>query len=379
MTKAEHILPAEDKKKIHILFVISDLGMGGTEREAVLLLSRLSRDLFQIDLCLWRPEFHYPVPDDIPVHICAKNRPYHILRTIWQMKKLIDELKPSLIFSYLNYVNVVTGTALFFAAHKPKWICRYTTAALQQSMHGPIIWWTRLVLKQASCVLGISDGVCREIINKLHCPQEIVKFVANSFDLPYIRELASQPLPITKKSDVFTIVNVGRFHPLKNHHLLLKTLSNFKGKPVELWLVGDGPLNESLKKLAHGLGIESQIQWIGAQKNPFPYYKHADCFILSSNYEGLPSVVVESILCGLPVISTRCKFGPEELIIDGENGLLVPVGNKAALTKAIKTVIDDRDKLDRMKQSCLSQDLFRFDEENVYKSYGKLFKNTNFL
>ncbi len=165
-------------------------------------------------------------------------------------------------------------------------------------------------------------------------------------------------------------------HPLKNHHFLLRTLSNFKGKPVELWLVGDGPLNEALKKLAHDLGINNQIKWIGIQKNPFPYYKHADCFILSSNYEGLPSVVVESILCGLPVISTRCKFGPEELINDGENGLLVPVGDEEAMTKAIKTVIDDPSKLDRMKQSCFSQDLSRFDEKNVYKSYEELFKNT---
>ncbi len=223
MKKTENITSSSDKKKIHILFVISDFAMGGTEREAVLLLNRLSRDLFQIDLCLWRPVYHYSVPDDIPVHICAKTRPYHIFRTIWQMKKLIDDLKPSLIFSYLNYVNVVTGTALFFAAHKPKWICRYTTAALQQSMKGPIIWWTRLVLKQASCVLGISEGVCKEVINKLHCSQEIVKFVANSFDLQHVRELASQPLPITKKSDVFTIVN-RTFTPKSRNKLFFNDL-----------------------------------------------------------------------------------------------------------------------------------------------------------
>ncbi len=68
----------------------------------------------------------------------------------------------------------------------------------------------------------------------------------------------------------------------------------------------------------------------------------------------------------MQVISSRCK--------DGENGLLVPVGDEKALTKAIKTVIDDRGKLDSMKQSCLSQDLSRFDEKNVYRTYEDLFE-----
>ncbi len=375
MNKAEHSTSTKDKNKIHILFVISDLDMGGTEREMVLLLNRLSRELFQIDLCLWRPVYHNSIQDDIPVHICAKTRPYHIIKTIWQTRNLIDRLKPDLIFSQLHYVNAITGTALFFSKYKPNWICRYTNS-ISKSVKGPITWWTQLVLKQPSSVLGVSDGVCGEIVKKLKCPQDKVKLFNNSINLQRVQVLAAKPLPITKKTDVFTIINVGSFHSKKNHTLLLKTLSNFKGKPVELWLVGGGPKKKSLKELAHNLGIDNQIQWIGIQENPFPYMKHADCFVLSSNYEGLPSVVVESILCGLPVISTRCKFGPEELIEDGENGFLVPVGDQAALTNAIETVIEDRGKLEQMKRSCLRQDLSRFDEGNIYNSYEKLFKET---
>ena len=77
----------------------------------------------------------------------------------------------------------------------------------------------------------------------------------------------------------------------------------------------------------------------GFQSDPIPFYKTANLFVLSSDYEGLPLVIIEALACGTPVVSTDCHSGPAEILVNGRYGRLVPVGDVNALSKAIKMEI----------------------------------------
>jgi len=73
----------------------------------------------------------------------------------------------------------------------------------------------------------------------------------------------------------------------------------------------EGKLRGRLERHAAGLGLGKRIRWLGFQRNPFAVVREADCFVLSSDHEGLPNVVIESLLCGTPVVATRCPYGPK--------------------------------------------------------------------
>ena len=100
--------------------------------------------------------------------------------------------------------------------------------------------------------------------------------------------------------------------------------------------VGDGKKKDSLLLLAKELGVEDKTIFSGFQVDPTPFYKTADLFVLSSDYEGFGNVIVESLSCGTKVVSTNCPSGPSEILDNGRFGILVPVGDVYSLAEAIK-------------------------------------------
>ena len=140
---------------------------------------------------------------------------------------------------------------------------------------------------------------------------------------------------------------------------------------TRLLLLGEGRERENLIKLIRSHGLDSKIQILGQQNNPFSFLRRSDLFVLSSDFEGFPNALVESMICGCPVVSTNCKSGPEEIISDGVNGLLVPVGNKIALSNAICEVLKNEKLRLNLKKNAL-QSIKRFEISNIIQMYSQI-------
>jgi glycosyltransferase involved in cell wall biosynthesis len=108
---------------------------------------------------------------------------------------------------------------------------------------------------------------------------------------------------------------------------------------VNLKILGDGPLKDKLETLAANLGIKENVEFLGFDNDPFRVIRSSDVYIMSSIYEGLPTALIEAMACGVPVVSTRATYGPEEIIVDGESGLLVDVGDSDALANATLKIL----------------------------------------
>ncbi|MGB1914888.1 MAG: glycosyltransferase, partial [Paracoccaceae bacterium] len=102
-----------------------------------------------------------------------------------------------------------------------------------------------------------------------------------------------------------------------------------------LIIAGDGPEMEMLEKLIEDLNLSDRVALLGHVHNPYPLYKHADVFVLSSLREGLPTVLVEALALGCKVVSTDVRSGPREILRGGDLGKLVPVSDKSSLAKAM--------------------------------------------
>ena len=132
------------------------------------------------------------------------------------------------------------------------------------------------------------------------------------------------------------------FKHQKNHALLLRAFALLERPDARLMLLGNGELEPDLRRLAAELGIADRVIFAGFHPDPTPFYRTADLFVLSSDYEGFGNVIVEALACGTPVVSTDCPSGPAEILADGEFGALVPVGDAQALARAIDRRSTDR-------------------------------------
>lgn len=146
------------------------------------------------------------------------------------------------------------------------------------------------------------------------------------------------------------ILTVGSLNDAKNYPLLLQAFARLAQPHTRLMFLGQGDNEKMLRTLAYELGISDRVIFAGFHADPSPYYASADLFTLSSDYEGLPTVLIEALSFGLPVVSTDCPSGPSEILGGGLWGWLVPVGDVNGLTIAIDEALTasiDRDALKR--------------------------------
>ena len=147
------------------------------------------------------------------------------------------------------------------------------------------------------------------------------------------------------------IIGVGRLTRQKNFDLLLRAFARVcTRRDARLILLGDGNRRAHLEQRIAELGLEDRVDLHGFTSNPYAYMANASLFVLSSVYEGLPTVLIEALACGCPVVSTNCPSGPREALEEGRWGALVPMHDDDALANAIQESLDtphDRQELRR--------------------------------
>jgi len=120
--------------------------------------------------------------------------------------------------------------------------------------------------------------------------------------------------------------------------------------------------SSELKALIHKFGIEEKVEILGFKKNPYPIIKGAKALLLSSEREGLPTVLIEALILGTPIVSTNCKSGPDEILVDRLSGYLAKVNDSDDLAKKIQKLLDEKPEI----KKCYIE---KFDADEVYKQY----------
>ena len=159
-----------------------------------------------------------------------------------------------------------------------------------------------------------------------------------------------------------TIVTAGRMIPQKNQRLLLETFYEIEDKFAEYKLVlyGDGALRKEFEEFIQTHNLQERVEMPGNVADLPEKIKGAGVFVLPSNFEGMPNALIEAMALGIPCISTDCPCGgPRDLIREGENGLLVSVGNKEELKSAIIKLLTDEEMAFRLGKtgSAIRKDL----------------------
>lgn len=181
---------------------------------------------------------------------------------------------------------------------------------------------------------SLVDALSRRMLwrrDRLHrCPNAVI---SDELD-----QLAQQPSPYPHPDRYW--LAVGRLTPTKGFDVLLEAyeMASRQATLPTLVIVGEGPQAGSLKALAYRLGIASRVHFTGLLANPYPLFRNAQLFVLSSRHEGLPTVLIEALALGVPVLATDCETGPRELLDGGRLGVLVAPGDPQALAEGMLRV-----------------------------------------
>lgn len=358
---------------------------GGAERIVSYLLNE-GCEKYEMHLILLEKEIAYDIPPESKLKIYklegAANSGFS---TILQMKQLsrklqayLEENKIETLLSLLNRCNLLACRAKkngwkgkLIISERADTIAHYTRRRFGRYM-------LKLVKKYypyADEVTVISKGIAKSLASLGISRSRVI-----------YNPIYSEAGPLVETERPFTFINVARLEPQKNQMLLLKAFSKLKNKSARLIVLGIGPLAEPLKKMTSELGIEDRVSFEGFQKDVNWWLARSDCFVFSSDYEGLGNVIIEALNAGLPVISTDCPSGPREIlfpeseagvystenIVYGTYGILTPVGDAEKLAEAMDAMIADKALQDKYKHVARSRSR-EFDLQSTTQKYFELF------
>ena len=236
-----------------------------------------------------------------------------------------------------------------------------------RSYHKLLAPFLRIVWKNASAIVANSNGL-RELAIKFDSRFEI-PIIPNGVDLKtYKTENRNETSP--------HLLSVGRVVYQKGFDLALRALADLKDLKWEWHIAGDGPQMAALKSLAQELGIDKRILFLGWQSRAqlIEQYKWSNLFLFPSRHEGMPNAVLEAMASGLPVIASRIA-GNEELVVDGETGILFPSEDVDSLRNALHKLIVNISLRQEMGTASRRRVEEHYSWENTAKQYALLLES----
>lgn len=367
-----------------IAVFIYSLGGGGAERVVSQLIPYLENNGFDVYLVLMNNTCVYPFE--------TKNKPFFLENSKTTESNVLKFLKiPFLAYKYHIFLkkNKINKSFSFltrpgFISVLTKWfnkkrtiiISERSNSSLQYGNHNLQSWINNFLIKElypkADLIIANSNGNAQDLITNYNVPRYKIITIYNPISLEAI--FAIEPKKDFFDTNYINLVSVGRLNSGKNHHLLIKSLEFFKLQKVRLYIFGDGILKDELEKTIQDLKLENYVFLMGFESNIYKYLKAADLFVFSSNHEGFPNVILEAMACELPIVSTNCPSGPNEIFkvntdydfsdnVLTDYGILVPRNNIKKMVEAINILMQNK----KYYQNCKTQVVKRVEDFEANK------------
>jgi len=363
-----------------IAIFIPSLSGGGAQRVMLNLAKGLSDKNYKIDLVVVKLEGQYinQVPKNIKL-ISLNSR--YAITSLFPLIKYLKTNKPDILISAMAHVNVVAIISKILTRKKTKLIItEHTTLSLakkeSKKVKEKVLFnILKYIYNYADAIVAVSKYMAHDMSIILGIPEEKINVIYNPIIDNSLIEKSNQDIEEEwfNPNESPVVISIGRLAEPKDFETLIRAFKKVRDKmKVRLLILGEGPKREQLEKLIHDLNIENDVKMPGFKQNPYAYLRRAALFVLSSKREGLPTVLVEALACGIPVISTDCLSGPREILQNGRLGTLVPVGDVDALAKAIELNLNN---INNIRNRISLNDLKEFTFEKSIQNYIKLIRS----
>lgn len=336
-----------------ILLIMQSLSQRGGERVAILLANGFAAADIPVRIALMRDcgdaENELLALLHEGVLVASAGPPLQVpgrkyferLRAVPFIRRQIRSFAPAVVLCTVNSLALATALSRGRTRARPAFALKLTNSLAAPDMAAPKRIYRHksfeFIFSRFDLVLTTSEAERRLMIKLYPGRARVFRTLPN----PYVTaEMLSGPPPL--RSAPARILAAGRMVRQKRFDYLLHAFTRLEDKTARLTILGDGPLRPDLQRLAGLLGVADRLQMPGFVEDLLPWLRGCDLFVLSSDYEGLPAVVVEALACGVPVVATDSFCSARELLGRLNGCAVTPIGNAALLAKAIDKSITEK-------------------------------------
>jgi glycosyltransferase involved in cell wall biosynthesis len=341
-TVVERMTPTTRSSAPDVALFMPTLHGGGAERKVLNLADRFATMGLQVDLVVAKAEgvFAAKVPPSVRLVDLEAAR---TLSSLLALRGYLSHSAPRALLSVMGHANIVALSARQLAGRQVRMV------VCEESLPGPAILGApnrrerllplleHVIYPRADGIVAVSERAAVDLSRVIRIPRDRIRVIYNPVVSPDLASQAQATVdhPWFRPGEPPVILGVGRLTPAKDFSTLLRAFVLVRQvRALRLVILGEGELRGSLEALVRDLGLEDSASLPGFVQNPYAFMARARLFVLSSEWEGFGSALVEAMACGLPVVSTDCG-GPSEILEGGRMGRLVPVGDPEALARAI--------------------------------------------
>ncbi|MHB9114018.1 MAG: glycosyltransferase [Thermoleophilia bacterium] len=322
---------------IDVLVVLPDLRFRGAERSTVLLVRGLAERGLSVHVAVARAggPLRTEIPDEVTVHELS---PRGMGASLPSLSRLIRRVRPVAVLSALTHANIVTVAATI-AGGGPAPVLVEHTVFSQVGSRGyrtVLAAAAAAAYRRASCVVAVSAPVADDVCRAFRLSRDSVRVLPNPIDFDRIDVLATEP---AKTPGTPLVVAVGRLAPEKDYLLLFEAFALLSHPRAHLLVLGEGPERRILEGLADSLGLADRVSLPGHDSNPYRWMARAAALVISSHYEGLPTVALEAAYLGVPVVAVDDGYGLEQALRGEQSVHIVRERDPASLADALGSAL----------------------------------------
>lgn len=269
--------------------------------------------------------------------------------TLWMIAHLpaaIRRIRPDVLFCAGNsYTIVAVSMRLLLGKACPPIVAKMSNDLTRNDLPTPARpfyrAWLRIQGRVIDRLVGMAPPMREEIAGLMRAPQQHIAVI----DDPSLAEADIQRLAAARSAAKAaprgpgrSFLAIGRLAAQKNFGLLIDAFARMAGPDDQLAIIGEGSARRALEAQIERLGLAEKVRLPGHVSPLDAELAAADALVLSSDYERVPAVVAEALAAGLPIVATRCSVSMEDMLGGGRFGLLVPVGDAAALAQAMRDI-----------------------------------------
>ena len=356
-------------KKKTLFILLPNLEPGGAEHIVITLLRYFDRSVFEITLIVLDSasgSLRAKVPSDVQLVAMNKRR---VRTALPELLALLREKKPDILFSNLSHLNLGLAMCRWWLPRKSALIVRESNVISQNVKLFPFsllfILLYKFFYRNIDVIICQSTEMADDLRQHYHISSSQIRVVNNPVDIAFLEKRAGELTLARPAKHVF--VACGRLHYQKGFDLLLHALSGLNRTDWVLWMIGEGELADKLQALSAELGIADRVSFMGFEENPYPYFKQADLFILSSRFEGMPNVVLEALALNTQVLATPAPGGVTALLSKSNACDLAQDISASALLSALESYFSDK-----MKRTIEPEVIEPYKVETVTKQYEQV-------
>lgn len=332
-----------------ISFFLPRILHGGLTQVMLTLASAIIDRGYKVDIVTiheqWPHQFDHLLPCDANLILLPESRPF---LSIWPLANYLKKAQADVLITAGSSANNIASLARLLAQSPTKIILTEHSEPSadvfkSEKVSDRIIpFLMKRLYSKADAVVAVSHNVAKDLSSFIKYPLEKIHVIYNPIISQKLTKLSfddiSHPWFSNKQTPI--ILFVGRLVEMKNIQLLLNAFSIVnESAPSKLVLIGEGPEKEKLISLINELKISKNVLFLDYCINPYAYMRQSDVLVLTSKWEGLPTVLIEAMACGTQVIATDNLNGAKEILNNGKFGTLTPNNNAEMLAENIMKVI----------------------------------------